>query len=101
MWLYSFNSSALEMFAFKDAILGVDTTRWESSIHKLNKKSEGISDKINAIKFLNNIDKERNQYIRIHQKRRELGISTPKHHSIMAQINKRKKPGKKILNKRI
>ena len=100
-----FNYTALEMFYFKDALVGIDSSQWDRKEIKLNKINSRLDDKLGALDSNRSIHEEKSTIDRIRVKAKSAGLDTLGYDASSEKLesvkNKNVKNGKGILRKRL
>lgn len=104
-----FNYSALEMFYFEDALVGIDSSQWERKEKKLNKINNKLNDKndvlYDVLKNNKRIHDEKDSLDRIRVKAKSAGLDTSGYDVLRGKLEivrkKNVKKEKGILRKRL
>lgn len=100
-----FNYTALEMFYFDNAILGIDSSEWDRKESKLDKINSRLSDKLGALDSNRSIHEEKSTIDIIRTKAKSAGLDASGYDESSRKLEsvrkKNVKNGKGILRKRL
>lgn len=101
----AFNYTALDMFCFKEALVGISSSQWDRKESEIDKINSCLSDKLDALDSNQSIHEEKSALDTIRSKAKSVGLDTSKFDASSESLEfvrkKNVKNGKVILRRKL